>query len=233
MDTVASTIAYASYILNDQNAGSEFSVWSEDMLHTAFNEALAVIATRVPWAFRKRGTITLTPGSLQAIPESMRSNFKVLGQKCHRLGVPYTRTSVTRVAKLTGLADCCPPNVGMFANQTTQAMAECGNYVLTSWALDHTDPSVFSVYPSVPNGSAPVVEISYVDSPRLDKTASTEEVRHFIPMVVHWMLFRAYSTDLKTDDIRLRSEQHFTHFETEINRAMQTYMKGMAVEGDV
>lgn len=231
MTTVADTVRYVSQILNDQEAGHEYVVWPQDLLLSSLNEGLAALSPRIPWLFRKKGTIPLTPGKSQTIPTDMKQDFKLIGQNCTRLGQPRVATNVTRVESLTGDEGCCPAGSdGMFAAPTVKPTDDCGGYALSLWAFDKADPSTFMVSPDVPVGSTASVQVSYSDiSPKL-LTDSLDDYRQAIPLLVDWMLFRAYSTDLKTDDVRLRADAHRTQFEVGVNRLMQTYMNGIPTE---
>lgn len=229
MATVGDTVQYVSYILNDQEPGHEYVVWPKPLLEASFKEAVQALTARVPWLFKKSTTLDLSPGAAQALPSSMVNQFSVIGQQCTKNGIPFILSGATRVEEV-GEAGCCEePADGMFAKKTGTDDG-CGGYNLNHWSLDPSDPTTFFVEPPVPAGKTPKVKVSYVDVPDTSSTASTDAFQIALPLVVDWMLHRAYSTDLKTDDVRLRADAHRQQFEVGVNRMMQTYIKGMPTE---
>lgn len=223
MDTVDDVIEYVSHILNDQDeVVGPYAAWPYAVLLSSFKEAAALIASRLPSAFREDAELSLQPGMLQNIPKEYRQNFKLLGQRCHRNGVSYVKTDQLQASKLIRGHDACCDTEGMFVAATRTA-DECGGYTLSAWSMDITDPSHFTVQPDVPIGAQAVVVISYANTTALNAAVDMKKHAAFIPLIVSWMLYRAYSTDLKTDDVRLRADQHRNSFDTDIKSLAAIY----------
>lgn len=229
MDTVDDVVRYVSHILNDQDeVAGAYSTWPYALLLSSFKEAAALIASRLPSAFREDAELLLQPGMLQNIPTEYRQNFRLLGQRCQRNGVSYVKTDVIQVQKLIrSNAACCDVD-GMFVDAARKD--ECGGYTLQAWSMDSADPSHFTVQPDVPFGAQATVVVSYANTTALNAPVDMRKHAAFVPLIVSWMLYRAYSTDLKTDDVRLRAEQHRNSFDTDIKNLAAVFNASRTVE---
>ena len=222
MNTVSSIIDYVASILNDNHAGFEHEVWPEPVLLASLNEAFAKIAQHIPWLFKVSGELTLSPGASQVIPPEMQDGFNVVGQQCVRNNVPYVRSGITHVEDAGGDMGCCPQPRGMFT-RAPDPNDPCSAYSADMWSTVTGDMSSFNISPPVPFGTAPVLRVTYVKAPVFTTGEALGAHTRHVALVVDWMLFRAYSVDLKTDEVRLRADTHLKAFEGGIDAIIKLY----------
>ena len=186
----------------------------------ALNEGMAAMAARLPWLFRRTEDIDLIPGSAQVLPPRMMLGFKVLGQVRSLNGRVYVSpitVSVTEPQQATDGCEC--PIDGMFA----PCQNASGEFIIKSYALDRVDSSVLYVNPPVPNGTSAKLRVSYAGSEVLTSAAAFDNYTLIYSAIVDWMLYRAYSNDLRTDEVDKRAASYRDSYEKSVEQAIKTY----------
>ena len=214
MQTAGGLVKYVSDILNDQEAGFTYQVWTEAFLLNALNDAASRIATNIPWLFRAQSDITLTPGGATTIPTEMQYQSDIVGQVCIKNGVQYLRTDITQSkdTQLNKPSACCPPSDGMFSRPKKDPNDPCSAFQLSQWAITKDAPGILMVAPDVPNGVSPIIRISYMKVPVFAIGDTLGAADRFSSLIVDWMLNRAYSVDIKTPEVNDRAKLHEAQF---------------------
>jgi hypothetical protein len=213
MQTARQLIKYVSGILNDQELGSEFVVWSEGFLLAALNEGAAYCSSRFPWMFREPLDLILVAGVEQYIAPEYRAGLTYRGQVCTIRGVESLRTGALPIERTTGdeMMACdtgsCASD-GMFSTACAPADDPCGSYRVKNYKIDPGNTTQISVYPPVPLGVSAKIRLSYVKPPEFALDNPLYAVVTFVPVIVDWMLFRAYSVDIRTEEVRERSNSY-------------------------
>lgn len=227
---VSHVIEYVSDILNDQEVGFAYTTWDQPFLLGTLNDALSRIASALPWAVRQNVDVTLKPGAVQDLALDGFANPIVIGQVCHQLGVRVLMTPPLKVDVSTMRDACCPPSEGMFKKKSEfDANDTCGKYRLTQYAIDPDNPSSLVVSPPVPAGVSPVIVVSTSTFAALTIDMPFDRFLPVYSLVVDWMLHRAYSVDVKTEEIRQRAQQYFEQFHTSLKTVDDAHRR--ALEG--
>jgi len=214
MQTAGTLIKYVSDILNDQETGFTYQVWTEAFLLNALNDATSRVATNIPWLFRGQSDITLTPGGATTLPPEMQYQSDIVGQVCSKNGVEYLRTDITQSkdTQLNKPSSCCPPSDGMFSRPRADPNDPCSAYKLSQWAITKDAPGILMVSPDVPNGVSSTIRVSYMKVPVFTLTDTLGAADRFASLLIDWMLNRAYSVDIKTPEVVDRAKLHETQF---------------------
>lgn len=210
MITVADVVTYASKLLNDQETGNEFMVWEESFLEQAASEAIALIAGVYESAFVKTTTMSLSSGVAHAIPEEMRNSFRVTAQVCgstkrynlDRVDAASIRDSMPSPTMPCG--ECVPrPMFGC-----AQSVSPCGDWDLRKWAWSTDQADTLFTYPPVQTTG--MVEVSYTGNTVTDGVTPLHE--RWLPAIVSFTLFRAYSVDNESQIHVARAASNFDTF---------------------
>ncbi len=152
MKTVSQFVSDASKQLNDQQEGREFTRWTRAFLVSKLNEALTEIQTYKPEAFARKVDITLIPGRLQSLDETLTglAGGRLASIDKNKTG-PETYEADFDLQRSFAPFVCC--------NETLELNAfGAPVFNIVSFAIDAKNPKNFYVSPPVPAGLSPVVE---------------------------------------------------------------------------
>lgn len=202
MKTAGDLAREVAQLLNDAEAGFEFTRWSSGELIEYANDACAQVAMLRPDVVADSEVIELKPGARQELPEGAHRFYRIEGtvdQYGRIVGQPSrTNGRAARVANTWFAALACPRS---------------GDYLVMSFQFDDANPTVFYVDPPVPPGKPVKVSVSMARVPDAfgEKDAVPMDAR-FHNAVIEWMLYRAFSKDQESATSTTHSASHKTHF---------------------
>jgi len=209
----ADLIRRTSVLLNDQEAGHEYTTWTVPMLLDFYNEAMCTIFALRPTLFSKPVTLTLSPGSTQTLPPEYGQLLSITtnttdGAGCTPEGAPVTMSAFNMVAGLGKKAKC----VGA---------GSCTPYAVSSYRAGEAGEGVFSVEPPVPCGEdAKVNALVTVRPPKVSRCDVNDPADMPCEMdapIIDYMLWRAYSIDAESQFSYAAARRHQATFYDWIN----------------
>lgn len=204
-------VHYVSQLLRDQEVGSEFLTWEENLVREAVMEAIGAVAHKAPHAFIVPGSHTLVAGSSQPIPAERRELFSVDAQVCGTEPHVMRHTAFTKASADSLTDGGCHSCKGRDPFGCAQA-DPCGSWKLTRWSWEQERPHEFIVSPPVPNdGIVRVLDVSW-SGPLEDSTGNTPLTDKWKPAVVAFSLHRLYSTDIESQTHQAKAKDHLEAF---------------------
>lgn len=206
MTTLSQIAQEASKLLNDSdNCDSEynFTRWSRSELVEYAKDAILMIAMLYPKKFNKPVEITLSPGTVQCLPDSCIKLTKLLGV-------------VDESGTISSIVSSGDDRLGSLFSEVCAESVDPSNYKIESYSYEESADNIFYVQPPVPNGSEPVVVSALCASPPdLSKEDSKYEPAGWMHnLIIEWILYRAYSSEDESSSSSNNAKMHLEHFYT-------------------
>lgn len=231
--TVAQVLDEVGGLLNDLEPGFEHVRWSVSDLLEFYNDAAKQVYLLRPELFSHDEVIKLVPGSLQGpLPDGCLFQKVVATVTKNADGTTTTNSSLTRkvdgalLAAFSGLE--CPASCGVGSGTA--------DYSVSGFSATSTDPNHFYVDPPVPDdGKDHSVKIICLqepaDIPASDIANPVSDIasnKRAVDMggvggtvikpnkmhnaIVEWMLYRAYTVDMESQESDTEMRFHLRHF---------------------
>lgn len=203
MNTVGQYLTHASSQLNDQRYSRAFTRWGRGLLLDYMNLGLAEIGTYFPDDFTKEIMVTLKPGREQSIDGTAR----IVAITGNTDGAPITEMDQD-VSNSFAIYDICPPTISFVGGSPV--------YRATSYAVKSENPRAFIIEPAVPEGMAPMVNVS-VDGAVPQFTLSDWDAPHNVPAkyinaLMDFVLGKALGLNMESVSSQTQSQAHFQRF---------------------
>lgn len=197
MTTYRSLVQEVSEYLVDQEAGFEFTHWSEDELTAYLQDAISIVAMNLKHLFVRERDVELTPGSQQRLGQGceMRSVLGTVDRNGKLLG--FARRTSHQAATLLSRPECSPSRSPR-------------GYQVRSYHLDPGNPDTFYVTPPAQAGTR--VKVACFSTPRV--RSLDEEVAvpfELIPVVKEFMMYYAYGQDTESVPARDYQKTHWSN----------------------
>lgn len=179
--------------------------WLSAELVSWLNEAYIQIVTVKPEANSKRATVTLASGPYQNIDDTGSIN---LPNSLSLIKVVRNMGSNKRAIRYIPLAEL-DENIPDWPSEDETANIE-------RWSFDPDIPREFMVYPPASVGTT--IEIIYADTPGAHTDGSSVETEDlklrdtYAPMILDYLLYRAYSKDADNASNAKRAAFHLQTF---------------------
>lgn len=191
--------------LNDQEAGYEYEHWSYAMLKQYLREALIELSQKFYELFIKRFVVRVEPGGVwQRACCDCDQILRIVGET-DETGKNILRT-LSRVTDNpdnewpVGVADIC--------------YVAPEDYKMVGATISNSDGHYFRVIPAVPADGPPHYIALECYTHMHDVQDGDEIYWRFIPVVVQWMLGRAYQIDGENNSVMAQlSQQCFQQYE--------------------
>lgn len=196
---IASDVIHAvSRDLNDHEAGYEFEHWSYDMLKQYLLEALIELSQKFYEFFIKRFVIKVEPGGvwqraccecdqiLRIVGETDETGTRILRTLSRVIDNPDNEWPI-------GVNDICPTS------------AE--DYKMTGATISNSDGHYFRVIPAAPADGPPHYVALECYTHIHDVQDNDEIYWRFIPIVMQYMLGRAYQIDGENNPVMAQMSQ--------------------------
>lgn len=175
---------------SDADDASRFVAYSRATLLDYYNEAVQQLVANRPDTMAKTVELTLSPGSLQTLPEPYTGLVKI------ELNVNGAGAEAEQIlpadeyfSKVLGSKTC-------FAKKCVTAQ---GDYAVRGFTKSAFTDMEFTVSPPVPPGTAPRVKAVVLTGATKVCASETSECVAFNPIyaaaVTEWMLYRAWGSD--------------------------------------
>ena len=175
---------------SDIDDASRFVAYSRATLIDYYNEAVQQLVANRPDTMAKTVELTLSPGSIQTLPEPYTGLVKI-ELNVNRVGAEAEQVlpSDEYFSKVLGNKTC-------FAKK---CVAIQDDYAVSSYAKSSFTDREFTVVPPVPPGTAPRVKAVVLTGATKVCASETNECVAFNPVyagaVTEWMLYRAWGSD--------------------------------------
>jgi len=201
--TANAIITSVSTSLNDQEVGFTFIRWPLAELTTFLNEGLSFVCAYRPDAFIFRGDITITQGSQQTLPATLRL-LKTVDFNSGSSNCPFAP-----------ITECDLNLARTFYKATCLPTGGAGDYRVLAYGYDAKDPRAFYVFPPVPAGNTANISITAIQEPTVYDTTSGSQnslvnidPNYYAPLKF-WMLARAYEVDTESSTSQSESDKFY------------------------
>ena len=167
--------------LNDQEAGFEFTRWTRDQLASYLREALSWVSQYRKDLFLNTLTVEVEPGGDWQKACSCSSILRIYGE------VDKNGKLIRFLRRVNDVeADIWPGDI-------QRCTVDNGSYKMESYSISATEPSMFRVYPPVPENKKRYVSVVCYEIPSGSLDADYPD--EVVALVKLWMLYRALSVD--------------------------------------
>jgi len=170
-------------------------VWTDAHLLTYLNDATLAIVNMRPDANSVIANVALAAGSLQSLPTGGRRLFDITHNVTGGESIKRTDRSVL---------DLMNPEW-----RSVEAT------IVRAYVYDERTPKQFWVYPSIPSGQTPSVEIQYASAPAVVTDVDADDFPlddSYAPAAVEWILYRAWSQDDTSPNYNLAQQKYQSFF---------------------
>lgn len=179
-------------------------VWSDADLLSYLNDATLAIVNIRPDANSVIANVALAAGSLQTLPAGGRRLLDVMRNVTGGGAIQRTERAII---------DALNPDWHGIESTTVRA-----------YVYDDRTPKYFWVFPAIPSGQTPSVELMYAAQPTVITNPAAENFPlddSYAPAAVEWVLYRAWSSDDESSPNYQRAQAKYQSFLTLLGQKTQ------------
>jgi hypothetical protein len=227
VDTILDRVAG---LLNDRDPVVGSVRWPRADLIGYLNEGLCELSAHKPDAFASVVDLVLKPGSLQKLSDKFKG-LAAIEAHYSKDGEKAVSESNYRYAKIFKRKPC------LARHRCSGASGDpCRDYVLKSYVKNPIDDTAFTVDPPIPAGCAITVKATVYSRPQRFCSADGKKCLgvgcEFEAQLVDWMLYRAFSVDTESTQMREASKMHYELFVRALDRKMRVEDRLAKMEED-